>query len=246
MKRTGLLHSYFPKREDAKQALRHLRRRQFRRALLLHRTSQGQLQIQDPARLSRVLGVLLGGILLASVLFGLFPPFWGDSLGLGFLIIPMLGFLMGGFTGFVAMRFIEPKIPHEIVARHAQWVVPEETALVFQGTPSSISRAIPIIRQYGEPRPPIFSRHPDLGLDGEDEPIAPVPLTPAQIQQHAMRLARDHQLVESRARETPLLDDLSRAAETIRLVCQVLAESDRLEQGVSPTAEWLLDNQYIV
>ncbi|MBI3015492.1 MAG: glycosyl transferase, partial [Candidatus Tectomicrobia bacterium] len=56
----------------------------------------------------------------------------------------------------------------------------------------------------------------------------------------------DHQVDPKPQRNTELLDRLERARQWVHQVCSDLSEASRLEHSVSPSAEWILDNEYIV
>jgi cyclic beta-1,2-glucan synthetase len=73
-----------------------------------------------------------------------------------------------------------------------------------------------------------------------------VPLSPEQIQEHAQRLATDHQVDPNPQRNTELLERLEQARQWVHQVCSDLSEASRLEQSVPPTAEWILDNDYVI
>ena len=67
-----------------------------------------------------------------------------------------------------------------------------------------------------------------------------------QIQERAQRLATEHQLDPKPLRDTELLKRLDRGRRWVRQVCLDLSEASRLDQSLPPTAEWLLDNEYIL
>ncbi|MGH9339087.1 MAG: glucoamylase family protein, partial [Acidobacteriota bacterium] len=72
------------------------------------------------------------------------------------------------------------------------------------------------------------------------------PLNPAQLQEHAQRLATEHQIDPKPLQDTELLKRLERSRRWVQQVCLDLSEACRLERSVPPTAEWLLDNEYIL
>jgi len=74
-----------------------------------------------------------------------------------------------------------------------------------------------------------------------------VPLSPAQIQEHAQRLAMDHEVDPRPRPNAELLRRVENARQWIHQVCLDLSEPSRLEQQCAPpTAEWILDNEYVV
>ncbi len=100
--------------------------------------------------------------------------------------------------------------------------------------------------ESGEIPPVIFVLHPRRESPvGEDWSLG-TPLNPAQLQEHARRLATDHQVDPKPLRNIKLLKRLDRGLRWIQQACLDLSEASRLEQSVPPTAEWLLDNEYIL
>ena len=103
-----------------------------------------------------------------------------------------------------------------------------------------------LLLESGEIPPAVFVLHPKRESPIGDERSPGTPLSPAQIQEHAQRLATDHQVDPKPLRDTELLKRLEQARRWIHQVCLDLSEASRLEQSVPPTAEWLLDNEYII
>ena len=71
-------------------------------------------------------------------------------------------------------------------------------------------------------------------------------VTAAQLQEHAQRLATDHRSTLGPLHNTELLKRIERGRRWVHEACLDLSVANRLEQSVSPAAEWLLDNEYII
>src|SRR4030067_3060279 len=63
----GTLIGYFAERDEARRALRELRRVGFRRAALVHKTADGDVHIRDPFLWRRALGATLTAILFGGL-----------------------------------------------------------------------------------------------------------------------------------------------------------------------------------
>jgi len=67
-----------------------------------------------------------------------------------------------------------------------------------------------------------------------------------QIRAHAARLSKEHHVDIRGGPSRLLLDQLEIARQTIHTICGDLTEAVRLEQSMSPVAEWILDNEYLI
>ncbi|HUL20616.1 MAG TPA: glycosyl transferase, partial [Thermodesulfobacteriota bacterium] len=56
----------------------------------------------------------------------------------------------------------------------------------------------------------------------------------------------DHEVGQKPRRNAELLRRVENAHQWVHQVCLSLSEASRLEQGMPPTAEWILDNEYVV
>ncbi|MGD0918537.1 MAG: glycosyl transferase, partial [Thermodesulfobacteriota bacterium] len=129
---------------------------------------------------------------------------------------------------------------------HARWLVSEETVLILQAPIETLRSPVAILRESGDIPPAVFVLHPKRENPIGDVRSPGVPLSPTQIQEHAQRLAMDHE-VDPRPRRNPeLLRRVENAHQWIHQVCLDLSEASRLEQGTPPTAEWILDNEYVI
>jgi cyclic beta-1,2-glucan synthetase len=103
-----------------------------------------------------------------------------------------------------------------------------------------------VLRESGEIPPAIFVLHPQRESPTGDVSVPIAPLSTAQIREYVPHLARKHRLEPNPERTTELLKRLERSRQWIHKVCLDLAEAGRMGQSLPPTAEWLLDNEYII
>jgi len=80
----------------------------------------------------------------------------------------------------------------------------------------------------------------------EDQDRVGTPLSLVQLREYAQRLATNHQLAATPLRNIELLKRLDRYRQYVHQICLDLSEAPHLQESVSPTAEWLLDNEYIL
>ena len=246
----GILVGYFTKRDEARGALRELQRRGFRRAALVSKAADGEVRTWDPFLWRRAFDVTLAFILfgvLAEVAFiGLH---WREPI-LGRDFPALIPILVGGFIGTlfagVSIRRSKYGVERRLLEDHKRWLASEETVLILQTPIETLRFPVAVLRESGEIPPAVFVLHPKRESLTGDVRSSGVPLSPAQIQEHAQRLATDHQVDPDPQRNTGLLERLEQARQWIHQACLDLSEESRLGQSVPPTAEWLLDNEYII
>ena len=129
---------------------------------------------------------------------------------------------------------------------HTRWLVSEEAVLILQAPIETLRFSAAVLRESGDIPPAVFVLHPKRENPIGDVRSPGAALTPAQIQERAQRLALDHEMDPKPRRNTALLERLELARQWVHQVCSDLTEASRLEQGALPTAEWLLDNDYVI
>ena len=250
MHHTGLLLSYFREPDAAQNALRTLDRKGFRRRILLQGTSEGRITRFDPSRRIRNTLILVGGFIVSTVsvtlsMIGLVPRLTNPTT-LNHLVIPIIGFGLGAILGSIISAGLFPIVSRVIIERQVNWLRGEESLLILQAPIRTLSGAVKILRESTESEISIFAMHPrrefPQPLDLRD--LTAMPLM--RVKTHASRLAQEHQVDFQGGSSGLLLDQLENARETIHAICIDLTESARLEQNLSPVAEWILDNEYLI
>jgi cyclic beta-1,2-glucan synthetase len=137
-------------------------------------------------------------------------------------------------------------VERRLLEDQARWLVSEETVLILQGPIETLRFPVAVLRESGDIPPAVFVLHPKRENPIGDVRSPGAPLSPAQIHEHAQRLAMDHE-VDPRPRQNPeLLRRVENAHQWIHQACLDLSEASRLEQGAPPTAEWILDNEHVI
>ncbi|MCJ7715263.1 MAG: hypothetical protein MUO54_01915, partial [Anaerolineales bacterium] len=250
MNHIGLLLSYFREPEVAQSALSILYRKGFRRRILVHRTSDGRLTRRDPSRSFRNTLVLAGGFVtsLTFVALSIFvdipwfpaPTIWNH------LLIFTSGFGFGAGLGALLSFSFFPVVSSLVIEAQENRLSSDESLLIIQAPIPKLSRALKTLRDSIETDLSIFTFHPlrDFPDSPLQRDLVAMPLP--QIQAHASRLAKEHQVDLKGGSSPTLLDQLENARQTIHTICSDLIEAVKLEQNMSPVAEWILDNEYLI
>ena len=232
----GTLIGYFAERDEARRALRELQRRGFRRAALVHKTADGDVRIWDPFLWRRAFGatltaILFGGLAgVASMVLHWPVPILSGSLSA--LVSILVGGFIGTLFGGVWIRRSKYGVERRLLEDHARWLVSEETVLILQAPIETLRFPVAVLRESGDIPPAVFVLHPKRENPIGDVRSPGVPLSPAQIQEHAQRLAMDHEVDPNPQRNAELLERLEQARQWVHQVCSDLSEASRLEQSV--------------
>ncbi len=239
----SILAGYFVNNNEARGAIRQINRKGFCRAALMHKTVDGDIRISDHFPWRRALWATLAAILfggLAGVVSLLFHlP--GGSLS----ILTLAGGLTGALAGLAWMRRAKYGIEPRLMQDHARWLMSGETVLILQAPIETLQIPLVVLRKSSDTPPAVFVMHPKPERRREVRSSS-VLLSPAQVREHALRIAEGHQVDPKPNRNTELLKRLDRARLWVRQVCSDLSAATRLEQSATLAAEWILDNEYII
>ena len=215
----GTLIGYFAERDEARRALRELRRRGFRRAAWVHKTADGEVHIRDPFLWRRAFGVTLTAIVFGGlagvaslVLHGPVPILSGS---LSALVPIFAGGLIGALLGGVWIRRSKYGVERRLLEDHARWLVSKETVLILQAPIETLRFPVAVLRESGDIPPAVFVLHPKRENPIGDVRSPGVPLSPTQIQEHAQHLAMDHEVDPRPRRNAELLKRVENARQWI-------------------------------
>ena len=246
----GILICYFTRESEARGALRQLARKGFRRAALVYKTAEGDVHSRDPFPRRRALGVTLATILFGGVGGVAFLALqWPESILSGVLSTltsSLVGGLLGALFSLVWIRRTRYGVDRRLLEDHARWLVSEESVLILQAPMEALQLPVSVLRQSSEVPPAIFVLHPKRESLIGDARSAGVPLSLMQLREHAELLAKDHEINPEPRHGAELLGRLEQSRRWIHQVCSDLSEANRLEQGTTASAEWILDNEYII
>ncbi|HVP57156.1 MAG TPA: glycosyl transferase, partial [bacterium] len=248
--REGTLVGYFAKREEARRALRELGKRGFHRAALIYKGTAGEIHTWDPFLWRRALWVALAALAAAGLAGIAFAVLRGRARVLAWtpssLVSILAGCLIGAVLAALWMRRSKYGVARSLLRDHARWLVAEEAVIVVEIPIEAVRLPVAVLRESAEIPPAVFVLHPRAESPAGDVSVPTVPLSAAQIAEYVPRLAKEHRVDPNPERTTELLKRLERSRQWIHQVCLNLAEAGRVGQSVPPTAEWLLDNEYII
>jgi len=248
--KTGILIAYFQEKNEARVAYRKLQMTRYYRSVLLSKSEDNEVRQWDSFNLRWIWHIFLSFILLGSITESIWLVLRSAGPTPGWSAITFIPGLAGGFLGallgaawFRRSRF---GVDRKLIRDHLRWLVPGESILILQGPIQTLPVPMAALSENCEIPPAVFVLHPkSKGLFGEDWDSL-TPLDTARMREHALYLAAEHQVDRKPVRRTGLLKRLERSRGWIQQICLGLTEASRMEQSLSPIAEWLLDNEYIL
>ncbi|MGD8633748.1 MAG: hypothetical protein PVF85_09285, partial [Anaerolineales bacterium] len=245
----GLLISFFEDKQDAQRAFRTLRGRGFRRMTLLTKNADGRILVQNATRFRGVIGAGLGAFVLGLVSIFITTYFVPATafplLTMPATVIP-IGLCTGAVLGWILSRLFVRRIDPAIISRHSGRVLQNENVIYLQAVVEDLGKAIEILREEGEAQPAVFPIHPDHGY--VFQPLAERDNTVPRdrLCDRAAELAKSHRDRIGRGGEPGFISTLDTISKVITDVQGDFSQAERLEQNVSVSAEWVLDNAYII
>ena len=246
----GSILAFFGDAQAAQAAYANLKRNGYAQIALITRPAgereadknAAQPRVVRP-RPQRVLGALAGGASGAALggLIGQIAP-----LPRSLKAAPIVtGAIVGAGAGYMVTSAGQQRLPFSTLTRYRDSVMGGETLVIARAPSDQLKDALEIVRE-GESGPAVFLERPDSApLDVSKEPLRREVLSAEGLREFAAELGARQQKTKP-SEGTFLLSRLRENQKIIARVARGLTEAARLDQAVSLSAEWLLDNNYVV
>ncbi|PQV65427.1 cyclic beta-1,2-glucan synthetase [Abditibacterium utsteinense] len=243
MTSTGLILAFFGDADAAQSAFQDLRRAGYRQIALLSKKPDGKLSVVTPDSVAPYFA--LGGAALGLAVGKLLPIPRGAAPVVS-QILPLAGGNLGAVAGYFAGTLREQELPARDIERYKNSVLSGETLLIARAPSQFQSDALKIMRGASEHGPATFVERPAaLPVDISKSPLRSEVLSLEQLRDFGLELGAKHKSTQKGGGQF-LLARLKQNQKIIARVVRGLGEAAKLEQAVSLSAEWLLDNNYII
>ncbi len=245
----AVLVGIFQNREIGQSVLRNLQRNGFRRSAALHSSENGKLHETGVSSLKETTLTGLAGLLVGAFLL------WRQWLQVGPLMVLEIALtlaglaLVGTLLGFVASRTLRDRLDAVSRKRFKRSILPNETVVMVELADDETAEVVAILREVTDDPPVTFALHPAPAF--EFEPTAKLFRREAPSRQrladNAARLA--HSITTSPGKVRPansLLRRLDESERILKWADSSLAISAAVHHGFALSAEWLLDNAYLI
>jgi cellobiose phosphorylase len=243
MRKSDLVLGYYQNFLITSAVLRRLEQSGFYHCARIHRTHEGEIRIDSPSlalwsRIFPVIVVFLGLLCLVSLF--LFPWFATVISLILLLFVSLISFARLNWFGGVSK---------DVIARYKNSVIRDETLLIVQVDRHHAGRVMKILREVETDQPISFLIKADCTFDtlSQMERLPTEPLTTEQLKDNAVLLAQSLQSVGPQGnRKFLLLNRLKESEKILHEIRRDAAETEHLENTMNLSAEWLLDNAYVI
>ena len=230
-----LILAFYSKNDDTSAvAFQNLKARRYLRSAVIRRSDDGAVSVAE-GHAAKFLGAFaaLSVVLSLGLLLQLNTP--------ALVLLGTAGFVAGSW----AARFVGLGIPITLIDQYVPWVLDGESLLMVQVAGRRDTRQVLDVFRSGEGTPAVFLDRP-IPEQPANTPQRAAPMTGQQLRELAQQLAETHQVGPPSGKAQGLLHRLKTNGQTLEQVRESLDESARLLQPITPAAEWLLDNSYII
>jgi cyclic beta-1,2-glucan glucanotransferase len=234
----------------ARAVLKNLRRSRVRRAAVIHAPSKGRLRVEEnrislPGATAATAGLALAVgafIFWQEGMLSVYRPAW---LSLFFAAIGIAGALVG----WALVRLFQAHVDPASVARCASTSLPDETIVMAEVGAIDTSRVLAILREMGTEAPVTFAFHspPPFAFEPSARPLGHELPSSQRLAENAARLATAIPVSrETKPRGPSFLRRLRETERTLQWGHASLTMSAEVHHAFTLSAEWLLDNVYLI
>jgi cyclic beta-1,2-glucan synthetase len=240
----------FQSPKTARAVLKNLHRAQFRRAAAIHASARGRLRVEENGISA------IGGSAVASVLslaLGAFI-FWqrgmlADYRLAGLALLFTAAVLAGVLTGWILVRLLQEHVDDASLARCTSTILPNETVVLAEVEASEASRLLAILRDVEAEAPVTFAFHPPphFRFKSSARPLGSELPSGQRLAENAARLANEIPVTrEAKPRGASFLRRLREVERALEWANASLTMSAEVHHAFTLSAEWLLDNAYLI
>jgi cyclic beta-1,2-glucan synthetase len=251
MSSLGTILGFYQNHEAALGAVQELSRGRLSRCFALQKTPEGRVHVaRNSVAIGRgALWGLLAGLVVAFLLLPIlslapvFERLLPNQPPLLAVLLPML--TLGALCGAVFTTLVQSLWSRKLSRYFAPLVVRGESLVVVQTETWQMASAFETLRDVGNEPPTTFvlrassTRTTAVGVARTE------PLSPERLGEQARRVAATHRVARG-GRGRTLLSRLGASQEVIASVSETLTQAAQLEQSVSISGEWLLDNAFLI
>ena len=230
--------------------LQNLHRARFRRAAAIHASAKGRQRVEEHgisaiggSAAASVLGVALGALIFWER--GMFA----DYRRAGFALL-FAGFaLAGAITGWILVQLFREHVDAGSLAKFTNTILPNETVVLAEVEASEASRVLAIFRDVEAEAPVTFGFYPPppFSVESTARPLSHELPSSQRLVENAASLARAIAVSRgAKPRGPSFLHRLLEIEDALEWANMSLTMSAEAHHAFTLSAEWLLDNAYLI
>jgi len=241
----------FQSTKTGRIVLRNLHRSGFRRAAAIHASAKGRPRLEEQG-ISAIYASATASVL--SLAFGVFI-LWqhgmlADHRPAGFALLLFAAFaLAGALAGWIFARLLKEHVAPASLARCASTILPGETLVLAEVRASETSPLLAIMRDVEAEAPVTFVFHspPPFRFKSSARPLGHELPSAQRLAENAARLAHEIPVNrETKPRGPSFLRRLGEIERALEWANASLTMSAEAHHAFTLSAEWLLDNAYLI
>ncbi len=240
----------FQSPKTGRAVLKNLHRARFRRAAAIHASARGRPRIEEHG-ISTIGGSATGSVL--SLALGAFI-FWergmlADYRPAGLALLLAAFALAGALTGWILVRLLQEHVAAASLARCASTILPGETVVLAEVRATEAPRLLAILRDVETEAPVTFAFHspPHFRFKSSARPLGHELPSGQRLAENAARLAHEIRVSrEAKPRGPSFLRRLREIERALEWANASLTMSAEVHHAFTLSAEWLLDNAYLI
>ncbi|PYK04154.1 MAG: hypothetical protein DME66_10655, partial [Verrucomicrobia bacterium] len=240
----------FQSPKTGRAVLKSLHRTQFRRAAAIHASARGRSRVEENG-ISAIGGSVAASVL--SVALGAFI-FWQRGMLAYYpparLALLLAAFaLAGAFIGWILVRLLQEHVAAASLAKCTSTILPGETVVLAEVNATETSRLLAILRDVETEAPVTFAFHspPHFRFKSSARPLGHELPSGQRLAENAARLAHEIRVSrEAKPRGPSFLRRLREIERALEWANASLTMSAEVHHAFTLSAEWLLDNAYLI
>jgi cyclic beta-1,2-glucan synthetase len=231
-------------------ALQNLHRARFRRAAAIRASAKGRQRVEEHGISA------IGGSAAASVLSLALSAFvfWqrgmlGNYRPTGLALLLASFALAGAITGWILVQFFREHVDAASLARFTSTILPNETVVLVEVEASEAPRALAILRDVEAEAPVTFGFYPPppFSVESTARPLSHELPSSQRLVENAASLASAIAVSrEAKPRGPSFLHRLLEIEDALEWTNMSLTMSAEAHHAFTLSAEWLLDNAYLI
>src|SRR5882724_9020214 len=245
-----LLVGIFQSPDTGRAVLKNLYRARFRRVAAIHASAGGRPRVEE-------YGISAIGGAAAGLAFGLgigALMFWPSAIFAGYrpelmpLFLAALA-LAGALCGWILVRLLQQHVDEKKQFRFAGTILPDETAVMAEVEASETARVLVILRDVEAEAPVTFGFYPPppFSVESARRPLWEERPSSQRLLENAARLAGSILVSrDTQPRGQSFLRRLREVQCALEWANASLTMSGEMHHAFALSAEWLLDNAYLI
>src|SRR6266403_4339561 len=239
----------FQSPETGRAVLKNLRRARFRRAAAIHASAEGRPQVKQ-CGVSAIGGATIAwtiGLVLGAVVFwqrGILADYRPGALALLLAVFA----LAGAVTSWIIVRLLQQHVDAANLARCSSTILPAETMVMAEVKASEAARVLEVLRDVeGDSVTFAFPPPAPFPVESTTQPLWPERSSSRRLSENATRLAGSLRVGrEVQPRGKSFLRRLRETDRALDWANASLTMSAEMHHAFTLSAEWLLDNAYLI